>query len=448
MNNVTATTPHDQEAEQSVIGSVLCDNSTIEDILETLKPESFFFESHQHIFQAMVDLKNTDQPIDEIIIGDKLKKRGKLNESGGYAYISSLVDYSPNPQHIKNYCKIVHGHYLSRNLIKVGNDIAKNGRDPKHSINELLTESGKKLSEINDSLNTEPNLYDIKTIMKGVIVDCEKIIAGGGDVVGFKTGFKDFDNKTLGLQRQELAILGARPSMGKSSMFLNIAYNIARRYRDETVLVFSLEMSKKQLVQRLQASIAKVNLTKIREVKELTQDEWDKIMMATNEISDLPILINDDSLISIEKICSIAKQYAKKNKISTIIIDYLGKLKYDGTYQNEEIKISNITSMSKDLAKKLDCNVLLLSQLNRSLESRGDKRPIMSDLKGSGAIEADADLAMFIYRDSVYNENSKEKGIAEILIRKNRSGETGVVKLQWTGKYTKFSNLSSEYQYS
>lgn len=434
---------YDIDAEKAILGSILYDNSIIDEVIYSVSPDHFYNEKNKWIYLAMYDLHSENKAIDEILISGALKDRGHHNLSNELTYISSLVDCSPQIENVDEYIKIVRDKFELRELERL-KSIKYGQQTSKEAIGNHL----KEVNKLNDTLSTESNLDDIKTIMKGVIVDCEKIIEGDGDVVGLKTGFTDFDKKTLGLQREELTVLGARPSMGKSSMFLNIAYNIARRYRDETVLVFSLEMSKKQLVQRLQASIAKVNLTKIREVKDLTQDEWDKIMMATNEISDLPILINDDSLISIEKICSIAKQYAKKNKISTIIIDYLGKLKYDGKYQNEEIKISNITSMSKDLAKKLDCNVLLLSQLNRSLESRTNKRPVMSDLKGSGAIEADADLVMFIYRDSVYNENSKEKGIAEILIRKNRSGETGTVKLAWQGKYTKFSNFTDSYDYN
>lgn len=439
MNQNINIIPYDHEAEQAIIGSIFYDNSITDDVLYKVNSKCFFSIYHQLIFISIEEIHKKGESIDEITIGALLKNKQKLEEAGGYSYIGGLVDCSPEVRNIDMYIDIVLEHFHKREFIKL-NDESK--KIEKKTASELINENIEKLNNLNDSMNVESNFEGIESIMKDVSKDFEKIIENKGELIGYKTGFIDLDKMILGLQKSELAILAARPSMGKTAKSLNIAYSIASNYPDETVLIFSLEMSKKQLVQRMQSFTSKIDLNILRQAKMESQDEWDNLMVNSDILTKLPILINDDNPITCERICSISKQYSKKNKISIIIIDYLGLIRLAKTVQSDEVKISEITSMLKGLAKQLDCNILLLSQLNRALEQRSNKRPIMSDLKGSGAIEADADLIMFIYRDEVYNESSSDKGIAEILVSKNRSGSTGKIKLQFNGKYTKFSNLS------
>lgn len=440
-NPTTAPTPQDKEAEQAVLGSIFYDNSVIDDIPEDLYPECFFIIAHQKIYSAIQDLHKKESAIDEILVGNILKSKGQLEEIGGYGYIGSLVDCSPDIKNVKKYVDIVLEHHHKREFLILNQETKTIGEK---TASEAINENIDKLNILNESLNVESNLESIDSIMKEVTIDLEKAVKNKGEPIGYQTGFVDLDKMTLGLQKSELVVLAARPSMGKTSLALNIAYKVSKNYPDETVLIFSLEMSKKQLVQRMQSFTSRIDLTVLRQAKMETQDAWDNLMINSEILTKLPILINDDNPMTCERICSISRQYYKNNGISAIVIDYLGLIKLAKPTQNEEVKISEITSMLKGLAKKLDCPILLLSQLNRALEQRSDKRPIMSDLKGSGAIEADADVIMFIYRDEVYNESSQDKGIAEILVRKNRSGPTGKVKLQFTGKYTKFSNLSKE----
>lgn len=423
----------DIDAENAVLGTVFYDADLIDDVFPEIKSDHFYGVNNRAICSAIESLIERGLNIDEVTVHTQIVSSGNNNVS--IAYIGNLVDYSPQIEHIKDYVKIVKDKFNLRKLATLKQSPVEGGS------REAIGIHLKEISDLNDSLSVESNLEDTRSILKSVVDDCDRFFKQGEKPIGHNTGFTDLDSKTSGLQPEELIVIGARPSMGKSSIFLNIACHIAKNNTDKKVLIFSLEMSKKQLVQRMQSSIGKVELTKIREIKNLTQEEWDRIAMASGEISRLPILINDESLMSIEELCSIAKKELKKGGVSAIFIDYLGKLRYDGKYQNEEIKISRITNMTKDLAKKLNCPVVLLSQLNRSLENRPEKRPIMSDLKGSGAIEADADLIIFIYRDEQYFEDSEDKGVAELLIRKNRSGETGVVRLAFQGKYTKFSNL-------
>lgn len=438
MNTINNGPPYDEQAESALLGSILKDNASIDDIQDRIRPEMFFLPAHQLIYSAMVDLYKQEKPIDEVLIHGIIK--GK-SDNPGINYISELFDYSPESENISHYVDIVVEKFTAREYLRINHEGNQNVENPEQSINESLS----KLTDLQASMKVDSGLHDMRSIMVDVAADTEHAMTQKGSV-GYETGFADLDKMTYGLQKQELTVIGARPSAGKSALFLNMAYKIARDNQDETVLIFSLEMSKKQLGQRMQSFIGRIDLSLLRTPNKMSQDDFDKMVMATHEIERLPMLINDDSVISIERIYAICRQFAKKNKISTIFIDYLGKLEYEGTSGSEEIRLSKITNIATDIAKKLDCPVVLLSQLNRGLEARTDKRPIMADLKGSGAIEADAHVIMFIYRDSMYNDTTNDD-FTEILIRKNRSGQTGMVKLTWQGKFTKFSNYYNEKQY-
>ncbi|MCP4297620.1 MAG: replicative DNA helicase [Proteobacteria bacterium] len=442
-NAVTATIPHDQEAEQAVLGSVLYDNTTFSEIASVLKPASFFLVAHQYIFQAMIELEENGDPIDEILIGDQLRSKQQLEEVGGYSYIGSLVDCSPEVGHIQHYSKIVQEHALLRELIETTTEIARKSRNPEQNITDLLSDAENKISEI-ATRTSEENYQHIKEILIESFTRLEKISATTDEVTGIPTGFVDLDRLTSGLQPSDLIVLAARPSMGKTALALNIAHYVATRANsDGAVLIFSMEMSKEQLAIRLLVSEAKVDSSRIRSGN-LEQDDWDKLALATDLLSKTNLYINDQTNLSPFELVTICKQLNKEldSGVSLIIVDYLQLMKGNRSNQPREQEISEISRSMKGLAKELNVPVVALSQLNRALENRSDKRPQLSDLRESGAIEQDADIIIFIYRDEVYNEDSADKGMAEILISKHRNGATGKIRLAFIGKYTKFANYT------
>lgn len=441
---ITQSIPHDQEAEQAILGSIFFDSSVIGDVLIKIKSEFFYLVAHQHIFSAIVDLYKKEKGIDEILVADVLKSKNQLEEAGGLGYIGSLIDCSPEVSNIKGYLDIVSDHYHKRELIQLSNKSNKISRNPGSSATEVISESLEKITALSDSLHQKSELKPVKEIIIDVFSELEKVSENQDEIIGYATGFTDLDRNLLGLHDSDLVVLAARPSMGKTALALNIGQYIASRVNNEKdVLVFSYEMDRNQLVMRMAASLAMIDSKKIR-TGNLDQDEWDKMALASDEISRMPLYI-DDSIPTLEKMVSISKNHSKKNEISTIIVDYIQMVPLDKKGKPREQEVSEISRTLKLLAKQINCNVLALSQLNRSLENRGDKRPKLSDLRESGAIEQDADIIMFIYRDEVYNEDSPDKGTAEILIEKHRNGPTGKVVLQFIGKYTKFANLTDSY---
>lgn len=447
-NAVTAAIPHDYEAEQAVLGSILYNNDSFNEVASLLTPASFYAPAHQHVFRAMMELDDQGMPIDEILIGDQLKSLSQLEESGGYSYLAELVDCAPSSGNIQYYAKIVQEHALLRELISTTTDIAKKSRNPELNINELLSEAESKINEIS-SRSTEENYSHIRDILVSSFERLEKISETTEEITGLPTGFLDLDKMTSGLQASDLIILAARPAMGKTSFALNIAqYAATRSGHNGAVLIFSLEMAKEQLAIRLLVSESKVDSAKIRSGN-LEQEDWDKLAVATDALSKANIYINDTSNLSPYELTSICKQLAKEYEhgLSLLVVDYLQLMKGNRPNQPREQEISEISRAMKGLAKELHIPVIALSQLNRALENRQDKRPQLSDLRESGAIEQDADIIMFIYRDEVYYEDSADKGIAEVLISKHRNGSTGTVKLAFIGKYTQFANLSERTPY-
>ncbi len=444
----TQSIPQDLEAEQAVLGSIIYRNDLLPEVAALLTPQSFFTHSHQQIFKAMLELEEEDQPIDEVLLGDKLKSWEQLEASGGYPYLAELVDCVPASGNAVHYAKIVQEHALLRDLISTATEIAKKSRTPSRNIGQLLAEAEAKITEIS-SRSTNKSYTHIKPILATSFEQLEQNSQTDSEVTGLATGFVDLDKITSGLQASDLIILAARPSMGKTALALNMAkFAAVKAGVKGAVLIFSMEMSKEQIGVRMLSAEAKVDSNRLR-TGNLEASDWDKLAMATDALSGTEIYVNDTAALSPYELVTVCKQLHKESPhgLAFVVVDYLQLMRSSRPNVPREQEIAEISRSLKGLAKDLGIPVLALSQLNRSLESRGDKRPQLSDLRESGAIEQDADIILFIYRDEVYNEDSAEKGIAELIISKHRNGATGTVKLAFQGKYTLFGNISTKERY-
>lgn len=435
--------PKDLEAEQAVLGSIIENNETLGELVSILTPNSFFLVAHQHIYRAMLDLVEISYPIDEVMLGDQLKSLSQLEEIGGYAYLAELLECSPSSGNVVFYAKIIQEHALLRDLIQTTKEIGEKSRDPERNIAELLSEADRKITEI-ATRSSDRKYRHIKDVLSTSFQRLEKISESPDEVTGIPTGFIDLDKRTSGLQSSDLIIIAARPSMGKTALAMNMATYIASKSEEKgAILIFSLEMSKEQLAMRMLTSESNVDSRKLR-TGNLEQDDWDKLAMATDSLSTTSIFINDATNTTPYELVTICKQLNKEfeHGLALVMVDYLQLMQGNRQNMNREQEISEISRSLKGLAKELNIPVIALSQLNRALETRSDKRPQLADLRESGAIEQDADLIFFIYRDEVYNTESPDKGQAEIIVAKHRNGPTGVLRLAWVGKYAKFANLA------
>jgi len=441
-NKSVMTIPHDFEAEQAVLGAIITENSLLNDIIGILNISDFHTEGHKHIYRAVLELEAISSPIDEILLGDKLNEYGKLEEIGGYAYLAELTDCSPVAGNIVFYARIIQEDGLLRDLITTAADISRKGRDPEQSIAELLNEADEKLFQIRNKA-VKKDYVVMKDACIRTFDRLEEISKNKSEITGIPTGYMDLDRITSGLQPSDLIIIAARPSMGKTALSLNIGTYVATRsdFRG-AVLIFSMEMSTEQVTVRMLTSESRVDSKKFRSGN-FDHDDWDGLAGATDRLSVAPIYINDDPL-SIAEVRAISKKLNREfqHGVSIIVIDYLQLMKGGSKAGNREQEISEISRGAKQLAKELKVPVIALSQLNRQLENRTDKRPRLSDLRESGSIEQDADLILFIYRDEIYNPDTDKKGTAEIIIGKHRNGPLGMIELAFSGKYTKFASLS------
>ena len=444
--------PQSLEAEMSILGGILIDNDAINRVLEMLVPEDFYRESHRKIFQAMMKLSDGREPCDLITLSDTLRKRGELEEVGGAAYLATLVDYVPTAANVAYYCKIVKGKSINRRLISVATEIATRGYEEEADVNELLDKAQKEIYEIAEN-KLRPQYVPVSAIVK----DTFKILKGLHDrkemITGVPTGYNDLDNMTAGFQPGDLVIIAARPSMGKTTLALNIAeYASADPHNKKKAasVVFSLEMSKEQLVMRLFASIARIDFGKMR-TGHFHDSDWPRLTKAAGVLHDSKIFIDDTPAISILELRSKARRLKSEHDIGLIIVDYLQLMRGGANPESRQQEISDISRSLKALAKELSVPVIALSQLNRELEKRGDKRPMMSDLRESGAIEQDADVIMFVYREAVYCEQCRKRDgscthghdrNAEVIIGKQRNGALGTVKLAFLGEHTRFESVS------
>jgi replicative DNA helicase len=438
--------PQNLEAEMSVLGGVLLENEALNRALEVLRPEDFYREAHRKIFTSLIILSDRNEPADLVTLTAVLKEQGAHEEVGGSSYLSTLVDFVPTAANISYYCKLVKEKAISRELIKVATEIASRG----YEGGEVETSLDWAESEIFKIANmkSRPSYFSTKDIVKDTIKTIEKLYDRKEQITGVPTGFSDLDNMTSGLQGGDLVIIAGRPSMGKTAFCLNLVEHASMHVTEPvSSLIFSLEMSKEQLVQRLLCSVARIDASRVRNGK-LAQSEFPTLVNAAGIIAEAPIYIDDTPAISVLELRAKSRRLKAEKNIGMVVVDYLQLMQGKNT-ENRQQEISEISRSLKALAKELSIPVIALSQLNRSLESRTDKRPQLADLRESGAIEQDADVIMFLYRESVYcdackkRDNSCNEGHernAEVIIGKQRNGPLGVEQLTFLGEYTRFES--------
>ncbi|MBS7073452.1 MAG: replicative DNA helicase [Haemophilus parainfluenzae] len=444
--------PHSTEAEQAVLGGIMLSNQHWDGIAERVIAEDFYTFAHKAIFQTMEELMRNQTPIDLITLDQALKAKGISDSVGGFAYLADLSNNTPNAINILAYAEIVREKAILRELIAVGNRIAENSYSPKgKDIKMVLDEAEREVFAIAEkrSSSTE-GPQNVISVLESTIARIETLgkLENHNGVTGVTTGFVELDKKTAGLQPSDLIIVAARPSMGKTTFAMNLCENAAMA-SDKPVLVFSLEMPAEQIMMRMIASLARVDQTKIRTGQNLDETEWSKIASVFGMFKQKNNLYIDDSsgLTPTELRSRARRVYRENNGLSMIMVDYLQLMRAPAFSDNRTLEIAEISRSLKALAKELEVPVIALSQLNRTLEQRADKRPVNSDLRESGSIEQDADLIMFIYRDEVYNDNSEDKGVAEIIIGKQRNGPIGRVRLAFNGQFSRFDNLAEQREY-
>ena len=429
--------PHNAEAERSVLGAAMLDKDVLSEILEEVKAEDFYNENHKEIFQAIWELYKDNSPVDMLTVCEELKRRKALDMVGGRAYIATLTAEVPSTANAAEYAKIVAEKATLRQMIKTSEDITEKGYEAKMDAAEILdyAESGIFSIAQRRQKNDYAKIQDVLLENLRIIDEASK---NKDKIVGIPTGFKELDEKTSGLQRSDLVIVAARPAMGKTAFALNIAQQSAVK-AGSSVIIFSLEMGKEQLGQRLLAMQARVEMQKLKQ-GDLDRTDWDRISMAANDLNGTKIVIDDTPGISLMEMRNKCRRLKAEQGLDLVVVDYLQLMKFDGKADSRQQEISAISRNMKLLAREMDCPVIVLSQLSRAPEQRPDKRPILSDLRESGSIEQDADIVIFLYRDDYYNPETETPGVCEINIAKHRSGPTGKIELTWVSRYTKFSD--------
>ncbi len=438
MAELMKTPPHNLESEQCVIGSIIVEEQTLVPVAEILDREDFYIDAHKVIYDSMIELGNERKPIDMITLTNRLKEKGYLDQVGGVTYLTSITNMIPTTSNVKVYAEIVKKNSTLRKLIKASNDIISMGYEASDSLDDILNVAEKKIFDISQDRMSQ-DFKPISEVLTSVTAMIEEVYSKGSDITGLDTGFIDLNKKLGGFHKSDLILIAARPGMGKTGFALNLVANAAIRSKS-SVAVFSLEMSKEQLVQRLLSSQSNVALDNINKGK-IADDEWKKLTDAMTVLSSSHIFIDDTPGIKVSEIRSKCRKLKMEKGLDMIMIDYLQLMEADGRADNRQQEVSKISRSLKILAKEMNCPVIALSQLSRNTESGKDHMPKLSDLRDSGAIEQDADIVMFIYRDEYYTKmETKKKDLAEIIIAKNRHGEISNIELVWIGKIQKFSN--------
>lgn len=438
MAELMKTPPHNLESEQCVIGSIIVEEETLVPVAEILDREDFYIDAHKVIYDSMIELGNERKPIDMITLTNRLKEKGYLDQVGGVTYLTSITNMIPTTSNVKVYAEIVKKNSTLRKLIKASNDIISMGYEASDSLDDILNVAEKKIFDISQDRMSQ-DFKPISEVLTSVTAMIEEVYSKGSDITGLDTGFIDLNKKLGGFHKSDLILIAARPGMGKTAFALNLVANAAIRSKS-SVAVFSLEMSKEQLVQRLLSSQSNVALNNINKGK-IADDEWKKLTDAMTVLSSSHIFIDDTPGIKVSEIRSKCRKLKMEKGLDMIMIDYLQLMEADGRADNRQQEVSKISRSLKILAKEMNCPVIALSQLSRNTESGKDHMPKLSDLRDSGAIEQDADIVMFIYRDEYYTKmETKKKDLAEIIIAKNRHGEISNIELVWIGKIQKFSN--------
>ncbi|MCI6737318.1 MAG: replicative DNA helicase [Intestinibacter sp.] len=441
MEDNTRIPPHSVEAEQSVLGSILLDKDAMISVSETLIPEDFYKEAHKVIYECMLKLYNSQSEIDLITLAEELRDQGYLDDIGGIPYITSLSTIVPTTSNIKYYVNIVKEKSIVRQLISAANDIINLSYDSSAKVEDVLENAEKKIFDISQERTTN-DFKQINQVLRDTYDMIEKLYTEKNEVTGLTTGFRDLNKKINGFQKSDLLLVAARPAMGKTAFALNLVQNAALK-GDASVAVFSLEMSKEQLVQRMLSSQSNVELKKIKTGK-LNANDWPRIIEAMAVLSEAKIHIDDTPGIKISELRSKCRKLKIEKGLDLVLIDYLQLMEGEGNNESRQQEIAKISRSLKILAKELNCPVVALSQLSRAPEQRADHRPMLSDLRESGSIEQDADIVMFLYRDEYYNPDTESKNIGEVIVSKNRHGETGTIELVWFGEVQKFADKIRE----
>lgn len=439
--------PHSLEAEQAVLASVLLNNDLMNGVVEILRSEDFYQGVHRTLFSAMLDLYERGRAIDPLTIAEALKAKDGEAPTGGVSYLSELIANVPTIANALDYARMVKEKAILRKTIAVSQQIAASAYQGVTELDEFLDRTEQAIFAIAEE-KIKPSYYSMSEMSKDAMKEIEKLYEKKELVTGIPSGFRDLDGKTAGFQRSDMIVVAARPGMGKTALCLNVALNAALRHK-VPVAIFSLEMSRQQLALRMICSEARVEFQRLR-TGYLTQDEINRIVGSVGKLSEAPIYTDDSGVLSALELRAKARRLKKDKDIGLVIVDYLQLMRGSATRGNMESRVQEISEISrsmKALAKELDIPVIAISQLNRGVESRTDKRPQMSDLRESGAIEQDSDLILFIYRDEMYDrENEEKKGKAEVIIGKQRNGPMGVVELAFLARYTRFEDLAREYE--
>ncbi|RCW64548.1 replicative DNA helicase [Saliterribacillus persicus] len=438
------TPPHNIEAEQAVLGAIFLEPDALSSASEVLIPEDFYRGSHQRIFRVMMQLADKGEPIDLITVTTNLSNAKILDEIGGVSYLSDLANAVPTAANIVYYCKIVEEKALLRRLIRSATEIVTDSFSKEDEVEEVLNEAEKRILEVSNRKNASA-FKNIKDVLMEVYDSIETLHTSNADITGIASGFRDLDRITSGFQRNDLIIVAARPSVGKTAFALNIAQNVAIK-TTENVAIFSLEMGAEQLVSRMLCAEGNIDAQRLR-TGSLEEDDWNKLSLAMGSLSNAGIYIDDTPGIRVSEIRSKCRRLKQEHGLGMILIDYLQLIQGSvNSKENRQQEVSEISRSLKGLARELNVPLIALSQLSRGVESRQDKRPMMSDLRESGSIEQDADIVGFLYRDDYYDQESEKQNIIEIILAKQRNGPVGTVELAFVKEYNKFVDLDHRYQ--
>ncbi|MEG6574284.1 MAG: replicative DNA helicase [Caldibacillus debilis] len=441
---IDRTPPQNIEAEQAVLGAIFLEPESIHIAAERLLPEDFYRTAHQIIFQTMLKLHDQGKAVDIITVTEELAAAKQLEAAGGVSYLTDLAASVPTAANIDYYAGIVQEKSLLRRLIRAASTIAQEGYTREDDVEDLLADAERRILEVSQRRNVG-SFQNIRDVLVRTYDKIEKLHNRKGDITGIPTGFIELDRMTAGLQKNDLIIVAARPSVGKTAFALNIAQNVATK-TDENVAIFSLEMGAEQLVMRMLCSEGNINSQNLRTGR-LTDEDWKKLTMAMGSLSNAGIFIDDTPAIRVSEIRAKCRRLKQEHGLGLVIIDYLQLIQGSGRVkENRQQEVSEISRSLKALARELEVPVIALSQLSRGVEQRQDKRPMMSDIRESGSIEQDADIVAFLYRDDYYNKDSENKNIIEIIIAKQRNGPVGTIQLAFAKEYNKFVNLDRRYE--
>lgn len=439
MRAATRIPPHSIEAEQSVLGAMLLDREAIIIVSEHIKPEDFYRDSHREIYEAVIGLFDKGEPVDLVTLPEQLRRRDTLESVGGIAFLTDISSSVPTIANAAHYAKIIREKALLRKLIRACGDISNMSFEAAEEIAGIIEFAEKSVFDISQK-RTSKGFSPVKDVLVSSFNRIEELYSTKGNITGVPTGFIDIDGKTSGLQKNDLILVAARPSMGKTAFALNIAQYAALN-TGIPIAIFSLEMSKEQLVNRMICAEANIDSHKLR-TGNLEDDDWPKLAGAVSRLSETNIYIDDTPGITIPEMRSKCRRLKLERGLELILIDYLQLMQGSGRAESRQQEISEISRSLKALAREMECPLLAMSQLSRAPEMRSEHRPMLSDLRESGAIEQDADVVMFLYRDEYYNADTEKKGIAEVILAKQRNGPTGVVELVWLDKFTKFADMA------